>query len=163
MAKLSGKWTLRAIQNDAGWQQRIFISGSHAHDGPHPMVLGTTIAHVEGSAINIIAQALNPSLNVWIDSLIQEAMNWDNATGLQVTLSADDNPPHGDLDFNDLVVLCTAENDPLASPLVGPRPDLTIPERFFKWRQTNPDQKPTPRETNSKQRPKRPVRPPRPR
>jgi hypothetical protein len=49
-----------------------------------------------------------------IDSLIQEAMNWDNSTGLQVTLSADDNPPHGDLDFNDLVVLCSAENAPLA-------------------------------------------------
>ncbi len=163
MAKLSGKWTLRAVGNDAGWQQRIFISGSNAHDGPHPMVLGTTIPHVEGNAINIIAQALNPGLNVWIDSLIQEAMNWDNSTGLQVTLSADDNPPHGDLDFNDLVVLCTAENAPLASPLAGPRPDLTIPERFFKWRTTNPDQKPAPGKAKSKPRPKKPVRPRRPR
>src|ERR1700754_4577255 len=86
MAKLSGKWTLRAVGNDAGWQQRIFISGSNAHDGPHPMVLGTTIPHVEGNAINIIAQARNPALNVWIDSLIQEAMSWDNSTGLQVTI-----------------------------------------------------------------------------
>jgi hypothetical protein len=105
---------------------------------------------------------MNPSLNVWIDSLLQEAMNWDNATGLQVALSADDIPPHGDLDFNDFVVLCTAENDPLASLLAGPRPDLT-PEKFFKWRSTNPDQKPTSRKTNSKSRPKKAVRPPRPR
>ncbi len=163
MAKLSGKWTLRAIGNDAGWQQRIFISGSNVHDGPHPMVLGTTIPHVEGNAINIIAQAFNPSLNVWIDSLIQETMNWDNSTGLQVTLSADDNPPHGDLDFNDLVVLCTAENAELASPLAGPRPDLTIPEKFFKGRKGNPDQRPAPRKPTLKPRSKNPVRPRRPR
>jgi hypothetical protein len=105
MAKLSGKWTLKAIGNDAEWQQRIVISGSNAHDGPHPMVMGTTVPHVEGSAVNIIAQAFSPNVNAWIDSLVQETMNWDNATGLQVTLNVDDNPPHGDLDFNDLVVL----------------------------------------------------------
>ena len=163
MAKLSGKWTLRVVQNDAGWQQRIFISGSNAHDGPHPMVLGTTIPHVEGNAINIIPQALNPDLNVWIESLLQEAMNFDNATGLQVTLSADDNPPYGDLDFNDLVVLCTAENAPLVSPLAGPRPDLTIPERFFKWRQPTPDHTSAARKERAKSRSKKPARPRRPR
>jgi hypothetical protein len=95
------------------------------------------------------------------------ASRGDNPTGLQVTLSADDNPPYGDLDFNDLVVLCTAENAPLASLLAGARPDLTIPERFFKWRQANPEQKPTPRKekekAKSKPRPKKPVRPRRPR
>jgi hypothetical protein len=134
MAKLSGKWTLKAIGNDAGWQQRIVISGSNAHDGPHVMTLGDSIPHVEGNDIEVTAQALNPVTNIWIDSLMQEVMNWDNATGLQVRLNIDDNPPHGDLDFNDLVVLCTAENAELASPIAGPRPDLTIPEKYFKRR-----------------------------
>jgi len=134
MTKLSGKWTLQAMGNDAGWQQRIVISGSNAHDGPHVMTLGDSIPHVEGNDINIIAQAFNPVTNTWIDSLVQEVMNWDNASGLQVRLNIDDNPPIGDLDFNDLVVLCTAENAELSSPLAGPRPDLTIPERYFKWR-----------------------------
>ena len=134
MAKLSGKWTLQAVGNDAGWQQRIVISGSNAHDGPHVMTLGDSIPHVEGNDINIIAQAFNPGTNTWIGSLVQEVMNWDNASGLQVRLNIDDNPPIGDLDFNDLVVLCTAENAELSSPLAGPRPDLTIPEQYFKWR-----------------------------
>ena len=160
MAKLSGKWTLKAIGNDAGWQQRIVISGSNAHDGLHPMVMGTTVPHVEGSAINIIAQAFSPNVNAWIDSLVQETMNWDNATGLQVTLNADDNPPNGDLDFNDLVVLCTAENAELASPLSGPRPDLTIPQRYYKGRKDNPEQPTTP--GRPKPTPKRPVGPRRP-
>ncbi len=134
MAKLSGTWTLQAIGNDAGWQQRIVISGSNAHDGPHVMTLGDSIPQVEGNDINIIAQAFNPGTNTWIDSLVQEVMNWDDASGLQVRLNIDDNPPFGDLDFNDLVVLCTAENAELSSPLAGPRPDLTIPEQFFKRR-----------------------------
>ena len=132
MAKLSGKWTLSAIGNEAGFKQRIVISGSNAHDGPHEMTVGDTIAHVEGSAISIVAQAFNPGISIWIDSLILESMNWDNATGLQVTLNVDDNPPIGDLDFNDLVILCTAENAELTSPLTGPRPDLTIPRKFVK-------------------------------
>lgn len=136
MAKLSGKWTLQAIGNDAGWQQRIVINGSNAHDGPHVMTLGNSIPHVEGNDINIIAQAFNPDTNTWSDSLVQEVMTWDNASGLQVRLNVDDNPPLGDLDFNDLVVLCTAENAELSSPIAGPRPDLTIPEQFFKWRQS---------------------------
>lgn len=101
MAKLSGNWTLKVIGNDAGWQQRIVISGSNAHDGPHVMTLGDSIPHVEGNDIDIIAQALNPGTNTWINSLMQEVMNWDNASGLQVRLNIDDNPPLGDLDFND--------------------------------------------------------------
>lgn len=132
MARLSGKWTLQTIGNDAGWQQRIVISGSIAHDGPHVMTLGVSIAHVEGQDIEIAAQAFNPTSNTWVDSLVQQVMNWDDASGVQVRLNVDDNPPAGDLDFNDLVVLCTAENDELTSPLAGPRPDLTIPERYFK-------------------------------
>jgi hypothetical protein len=132
MARLSGKWTLQAIGNDAGWQQRILISGSIAHDGPHVMTLWTAITHVEGQDIEITAQAFNPTAGIWVDSLMQDVMQWDNARGLQVRLNVDDNPPNGDLDFNDLVVLCTAEDTALSSPLAGTRPDLTIPERFVK-------------------------------
>jgi hypothetical protein len=66
-----------------------------------------------------------------------------------------------------LVVLCTAEDAPLASPLAGPRPDLTIPERFFKWREANPEHRPAARKekekTKAKPRPKKPGRPSRPR
>ena len=134
MATLSGTWTLRAIGNEAGWKQRIVITNSVAQDGGYPMVVGTQVAHVEGEAISVGMQAFDPGRNIWIDSLVREAMSFDKATGLQLTLSADDNPPHGDGDFNDLIVLCTAENAELTSPLAGPRPDLTIPERFIKGR-----------------------------
>ena len=132
MVMLSGKWTLKAIVNDAGWRQRIVVGGSVASDGDYEMVVGTTVPQVEGQSISVVAQAFNTNTNLWMDSLIQETMGWDNATGLQVTIGADDNPPNGDLDFNDLVVLCTAEDAELLSPLAGPRVDLTIPEKYFK-------------------------------
>ncbi len=161
MVTLSGKWELKAIGNDAGWRQRIVISGSAASDGPYEMVLGTTVANVEGGPFEITAQAFNPGSSVWIDSLIQSAMNWDNATGLQVQINIDDNPPHGDLDFNDLVVLCTAQDAQLSSPLAGPRPDLTIPEKYLRgtWQPEGPGipeppQKP-PRKVAGRKRPKK--------
>jgi hypothetical protein len=112
--------------------QRLVIIGSNTSDGKYEMVVGTQILHVEGTEITVIAQAFNPGRNDWTDSLMQETMGWDNATGLQMTLNIDDNPPRGDLDFNDLIVVCSAEDDELATPINFLRPDLTIPEKFFK-------------------------------
>jgi hypothetical protein len=130
MATLSGKWTLRAIGNEAGWTQGVRITGSLAHDGDHVMLLGSELPHVEGGSFTVTPQALNPATNVWIDSLEQEQFGWDDQVGLTLTISADDNPP-GDLDFNDLVLLCLAEDDALVSPNAGiVRPDLTIPENL---------------------------------
>jgi hypothetical protein len=129
MARLSGTWTLRAIENEAGWRQRVLISGSSAHDGGHEMVVGTEILHVQGEEITVSPQAFDPAANDWIDSLQDERAEWDDAVGLTVTIRADDNPAAADGDFNDLVVLCIAEDDDLVSPQVGvQRPDLTIPE-----------------------------------
>jgi hypothetical protein len=134
MATLSGKWTIRAIKKEAGWTQGISISGSRSHDGIHTMVVGTDIQHIEGEAIVITPQAFNPASNVWIQSLEQEQYKWDDKVGMTLTIFADDNPPAGDLDFNDLVVLCTAEDDELVSPHAGRhRPDLTIPEGLVRF------------------------------
>lgn len=135
MAVLNGTWTLRAIGNDAGWSQRVLILGSEAHDGGHVMVLGSEIAHVAGDGFTVTPQALNPGTGAWIDSLEEDRYAWDDAAGMTLTIFADDNPPAGDLDFNDLVVLCVAEDADLASPNAGiVRPDLTIPENRVRFR-----------------------------
>jgi hypothetical protein len=135
MARLSGTWTLRAIDNEAGWRQRILISGSSAHDGGHEMVIGTEILHVQGDEIVLTPQAFDPVANDWIDSLQEERAAWDDAVGMTVTIFADDNPAAADGDFNDLVVLCVAEDPELGSPLAGfPRPDLTIPEGMVSFK-----------------------------
>jgi hypothetical protein len=135
MAKLSGKWTLRSVINDAGWKQGILISGSAAHDGIQEMPLGTEIHRVQGEELTIMPYALNPTTNGWEPSLEQEVYEWRDDIGLTLTISADDNPPNGDKDYNDLVVLCVPEDDELISPHVGfQRPDLTIPERMVRFR-----------------------------
>lgn len=135
MAALTGKWTLRAIKNNAGWQQRIVISGSIAHDGAHVMVLGTQLDHVEGDELSIRPQAFNPQSGTWIDSREKDRFDWDDAVGLTLTIFADDNPAAADGDFDDLVVQCVAEDSELTSPHAGlPRPDLTIPEQLVRFR-----------------------------
>lgn len=128
MARLSGTWTLRTIALDAGWRQRILIAGSTAHDGGHEMVLGDEIPNVQGDEMTLTPQAFNPALGDWIDSLQEERAAWDDAVGMTITVFADDNPPGGDRDFNDFVVLCLPEDPDLVTPLRFPRPDLTIPE-----------------------------------
>lgn len=127
MAHLSGTWTLRAIKKEAGWRQGILISGSNAHDGIHEMVVGDEIHGVQGEEMTVTPQAFNPALG-WIDSLQEERAGWDDALGMTITISADDNPPLGDKDFNDLVVLCLPEDSELQTPHTFPRPDLTVPE-----------------------------------
>jgi hypothetical protein len=128
MARLSGTWTLRAIDREAGWQQRILISGSTAHDGGHEMVVGDEIQHVQGDEMTLTPQAFDPTLGDWIDSLQEERAAWDDAVGMTITIFADDNPAAADGDFNDLVVLCLPEDPDLLTPHTFPRPDLTSPE-----------------------------------
>ena len=128
MAILSGKWTLRAIGKEAGWVQGVRISGSLAHDGPHVLDVGDEIVGVEGEKIVVTLAAVDPAFNTWVDSLEQQQAAWDDAIGLTVTLFADDNPPNGDLDFNDLVVFCEPLEGDFVSPHAGQqRPDLSIP------------------------------------
>jgi hypothetical protein len=103
------------------------------HNGAAEMVVGTRVPQVEGGAIMVVAQALNDRTNGWMDSRIQGRMNWSNASDLQVMLNIHDNPPNGDLDFNDLVDLCTVAAAALFR-LLSPRPDLTIPGGFMKGR-----------------------------
>jgi hypothetical protein len=128
MARLSGTWTLRAIEKESGWRQGILITGSSAHDGIHEMLVGDLISGVHGEEMTLTPQAFNPALGAWIDSLQQDHTAWDDTIGMTITISADDNPPHGDRDFNDLVVLCLPEDPELQTPHTFPRPDLTIPE-----------------------------------
>ncbi len=161
MVKLYGTWTLRAIGNDAGWKQRITIAGSVANNGPVEMVIGTTVVDVVGNPIVVTAQAFNPNTNTWIESLVRESMNWTASDGVQVQIEVDDNPPHGDLDFNDLVVLCTSKDPQLASPIAGPRPDLTLPEGFVRgnWRPGGPDRPGRPPRPVKARQPRKPVKP----
>ena len=66
MARLSGTWTLRAIEKEAGWRQGILISGSTSHDGVHEMVVGTEIHSVQGDEITLTPQAFDPAVGTWI-------------------------------------------------------------------------------------------------
>lgn len=134
MARLSGTWTLRCIEKESGWRQGILISGSTAHDGIHELTIGDEINGVQGEEMVLTPQAFNPALGDWVDDLQEERAAWDDAVGMTLTIFADDNPPLGDRDFNDLVVLCLPEDPDLQTPHTFPRPDLTIPEKLVHFK-----------------------------
>jgi hypothetical protein len=139
MARLSGTWTLTAITKLAGWDQRVVITGSDASDGAHPMVVGTVIPAVRGVDFDVKTQALNPGTGVWLDSFQIDVMSWDPVKGVVVTISSDDRTATPDRDFNDLVVECTSSDPALLPPrYVGPRLDLSIPEKYVRQKETKP-------------------------
>jgi hypothetical protein len=132
MAILSGKWSLKAIENEAGSPQRITITGSNK-DGKYPMVIGTRVDDLSGERIEITAQALDPRFGQrWVGSAMKEVMRWSADQGITVTLFCDDDPLSPDGDFNDLVVECTS-NDPILMPPDPSRTrlNLAIPEHYI--------------------------------
>ena len=84
---------------------------------------------------------MNPAIG-WVDSLQEERAAWDDAIGMTITISADDNPPLGDRDFNDLIVLCLPEDPDLQTPHTFPRPDLTIPKSMVTFDASPPYKRP---------------------
>ncbi len=133
MARLSGTWTLTAIAKLAEWDQRIVITGSANADGAHPMVPGTIIPNVRGVDFEVTSQAFNPMVGAWLDSFQLEMMSWDSIKGVVLTISADDRTNTPDADFDDLVVECVTTDPELVPPrFLGPRMDLTIPERYVR-------------------------------
>ena len=141
MARLSGTWTLRATALNAGWDQRLLITGSTTADGAYPMLVGTVVAGITGVEVDVRPQAFNPVVGHWVDSLQRESMSWDPVAGVVVTISADDQTDAPDLDYDDLVVVCTTSDPELVPPpLEGPPLDLTVPEHYVS--KTSDSQKP---------------------
>ena len=128
MTTLHGTWTITAIGKDAGWAQGLLVQGAAGQDGVHEMNVGDVLAPLQGEEIRITPQAFNPATQAWEESLQREVMSWDPVKGVVITIYADDSPPVGDGDFNDLVVECVCEDEDLRPPRRRPM-DLTIPEQ----------------------------------
>jgi hypothetical protein len=149
MTVLYGKWTLKVMKADADYLHRVIISGSNGSNGTYPLVVGTMLSDVAGNGFSVMPQARlpRPDTPIWADSDVWERMGWDNAVGLQATISCSHNPPIGDDNYDtwDLVILCTSEDEELQSPLRGPRPDLTIPKKYALPGKVPPDRRRRPR------------------
>lgn len=135
MVRLSGNWTLTAIEKLAGWDQRIVIAGSANADGVYLMIVGSVVADVNGVGFEVRSQALNSATGEWLDSFQREVMTWDPVKGVVMTILVDDHTDLPDQDYNDLIVECRSSDRELAPPpFNGPRLDLTIPEQHIRHR-----------------------------
>jgi hypothetical protein len=135
-ATLHGVWTIKTFPSAEDWISSILVFGSN-QDGrvfitdltsPAP----ATLAHVSGGGFNITLQTYslgsydpsNPNKGNWLNTPVDVSYGWDDATGLTITL---------DDGTGGTIALCTAENQPLTSPLAGKTPpDLTIPKSLIK-------------------------------
>jgi hypothetical protein len=133
MTTLSGRWLISAVAKEAGWDQGMLVAGSDHADGLHVMNVGDSF-DLTGDDTTLTLQYHNADTDEWHDSLMKDQFTWSDQQGMTVTISGDDNPPIGDLDFNDLVVVGVALDPELASPHAGlPRPELTVPEGKVRW------------------------------
>jgi len=135
-ATLHGVWTIKTFPSAEDWISSILVSGSN-QDGrvfvtdltsPAP----ATLTHVSGDGfeISLATYSLgsydpsNPNKGFWQIVPVDVSYGWDNSTGLTVALVDGTGAT---------IALCTAENQPLTSPLAGKtRPDLTIPRGLIK-------------------------------
>lgn len=133
MTTLSGRWIISAVTKEAGWDQGILVAGSDIGDGLHPMNVGNSF-DLTGDDMTLIPQYHNADTDEWHDSLTKDQFAWSDQQGMTVTIFGDDNPPLGDLDFNDLIVVGVALDPELTSPHAGlTRPELTVPKEKVHW------------------------------
>ena len=62
--------------------------------GRIPWSLGTVIANVRGIDMDVKTQAFNPVRGQWLDSFQIDAMSWDPAKGVIVTIRRTIRPTH---------------------------------------------------------------------
>lgn len=129
MVALPGSWIVTVTGLNAGWMQAVRISNSNGANGIYQAAAGQEIGRFRGDNLEVTPMHLDPAVGRWAESLAEAKAEWDDLVGLVVTIFADDNPPNGDLDFDDLVIRCVPLDVELTSPNAGgQRLDLTIPE-----------------------------------
>ncbi len=100
--KLTGSWSIKVEEKNAGFSQRIVISGSSNNkDGVFPYTsFGTKT--IKGS---FSIQIQYEKGTVWYDSLMRVPDANRNGDNIELKIESDDNVgTGGDLDFNDLIL-----------------------------------------------------------
>ena len=107
---LNGKWKIKVVAKNAGWDQRFVVAGSNAGDGVYPGTVGTEI-QADGASWTIQVQARGGS-GPWLDS----AMRMPSAvlSGIAMTQRIETDDQGGtDADFDDLVLEAREQVDPI--------------------------------------------------
>lgn len=121
-----GPWSVTVQRKNAGFDQRVMISGATVGSGAHPGVVGTSVG-VDGDRWELDLEWSDGG--PWQRSAVRRAATFTSLDGLVVTLGGDDGPPAtADHDFDDLVVVVQSA-DPALDPLRPREPpyDFSLP------------------------------------
>jgi hypothetical protein len=112
-----GRWRVTVTGREAGFDQRVVISGSTNADGPHPGVVGHSFV-VEGRAPWELRIEHNDG-TAWSDSLVRRVGRVRSGVTLRWTIESEDVPESDPKDWNDLV-LSVATDGPIIEIPVRP-------------------------------------------
>jgi hypothetical protein len=103
---MHGNWDISVAQKEAGRAQRFLVSGALSGNGAHEGVVGASVVQVRGSSWSLIIQSLADG--VWQSSV--DKLQFTSANCSYFRIASDDGGGGGvsDMDFNDLVLQCTA-------------------------------------------------------
>jgi hypothetical protein len=107
---MNGKWKIKVIEKNAGWNQRFVISGSSASDGAYPGTVGTEI-QADGATWTVQVQARGGS-GPWLDSKMR--MLPEILSGISMIRRIETDDQGGtDEDYDDLVLEAREQVDPI--------------------------------------------------
>jgi hypothetical protein len=123
-----GRWLVLVLSKDAGADQRVMITGADSGAGDLPGVPGEVV-EVQGAEWTLALEWSVDGGATWDASRIRRSAVFTAQDGLVVTLGADDGPAAtADEDFNDLVVVVSALDEPLGPPATPAHPpDFGLP------------------------------------
>jgi len=102
--RFEGRWRGRVIQKNAGFSQRIVVSGASLGNGNYAGVVGT-VFEADGGNWQVDLQWNNDITSGWQASAVIESVAMTSPLVVIKILRADDNfPPERDGDFDDLEV-----------------------------------------------------------
>jgi hypothetical protein len=106
---IQGRWKIKVLAKNAGWDQRFLITGSNSSDGNYPGIVGTRIES-EGANWTIHIQSKDP--NDWVDSDMR--IGPEIPSGISSIRIIESNDQGGtDVDFDDLVLEIRKKQNPI--------------------------------------------------
>lgn len=105
---MQGNWTVSVKAKNAAFNQRFVVSGAASGNGTHPGVVGSPPVLVIGATWALTVQN-NPG-NGWVDSADQ--IKFPTTTATTYRFDIESNDAGNDLDFDDLILTCSAPRTP---------------------------------------------------
>lgn len=103
---MQGSWSVQVTKKNAAFQQRFIIQGSSNADGVYEGKVTTPVVNVIGNQWSITVEHKPTKSSSWLQSA--ERITTPTSSGSQIAFNIRSNDTGTDLDYDDLVLTCSA-------------------------------------------------------